>query len=67
MQATLPWQMPDLQGARQPDHGTAATNAGGTHLASVRHTLFGWNNETLNAWTMIIGLIITSSLWLLAR
>ena len=48
-------------------HSIMLSNAGGTHLASVRHTLFGWNNETLNAWTMIIGLMITFSLWLLAR
>ena len=53
--------------ALQADLDSAAANAGGTHMASVRHTLFGWNNETLNAWTMIIGLLITSSLWLLAR
>jgi hypothetical protein len=51
----------------QPEHSVVLSNAGGTHLASVRHTLFGWNNETLNAWTMIIGLVITSSLWLLSR
>lgn len=61
-------QMPSYcDGTQRPDHSIAANIAGGTHLASVRRTLFGWNNETLNAWTMIIGLIITSSLWLLAR
>ncbi|KAK9802032.1 hypothetical protein WJX73_003656 [Symbiochloris irregularis] len=30
---------------------------GGTPLPAAAHTLFGWNNETLNAWTMILGII----------
>lgn len=42
-------------------------HAGGTHLASVRRTLFGWNNETLNAWTMIAGLAVSCFFWALAR
>ena len=46
---------------------SAGVIAGGTHLASVRHTILGWNNETLNAWTMIAGLVISCVLWSLAR
>lgn len=41
--------------------------AGGNHLASVRRTLFGWNNETLNSWTMIAGLLLTICATVYAR
>ena len=34
-------------------------SAGGTHWASAQRTLFAWNNETLNAWTIILGVIVS--------
>ena len=38
---------------------TATAFAGGTHWQSVKRTMFGWNNETLNAWTMLGGVVLT--------
>ena len=32
--------------------------AGGTHWASAQRTLFAWNNETLNAWTIVAGVLV---------
>ena len=32
---------------------------GGSHSASAFSTLFSWNNETLNAWTIIMGVWVT--------
>lgn len=40
-------------------HGLCS--AGGTHSASALSTLFSWNNETLNAWTIIMGVWVTAA------
>ena len=49
---------PDPTHALDPDRLVNVLLAGGTHSASVLRTLFAWNNETLNAWTIVAGVLV---------
>lgn len=41
--------------------------SGGSHLQALFCTLFGLSNETLNAWTMILGAVLATWMFLRAR
>ena len=38
-----------------------------SHYEAAKHTLFGWTNETLNAWTTIVALLVVHVLYFYSR